>query len=135
MSYVKFPYQPVGEYAMMPFVWVRLKRNKVAIDLWALADTGSMRNVLPYSTGLRLGLEWNDFRAGPRLSGNAGGETRVVGLALSIGTYSNIQMSFCWSDNDNVRLILGHQDFFETFVAVFDTRNQEFSIQKHAEPS
>ena len=135
MSYVKFPYQPVGEYAMMPFVWVRLKRDKIAIDTWALADTGAMTNVLPFSAGLRLGLKWEDLPIGPKLSGNAGGETRVVGLALSIGTYINVQMSFCWTDNDNVRLILGHQDFFETFVAVFDSRNQEFSIQKYAEPS
>ena len=135
MSYETFLYQPVTADLSMPYVRVRLRYAKAAVDAWALADTGAEVNVLPHRVGVQLGLDWKDFPIGPKLGGNAGGETRVVAIDCTFGKFNAVPLRFCWMDNDNVRILLGHQDFFEKFVAFFDSRNKEFSIQKHAEPS
>lgn len=135
MSYVKFSYQPVTEGVYMPYVRVRLRFDAAAVDAWVLADTGAEINVIPHSAGVRLGLNWSDFSAGPVLSGNAFGETRVVDIDLSIGSITRVPLTFCWANHDRVKLLLGHQNFFEHFNAFFDTKNREFSILKHAEPS
>ena len=135
MSYVKFPYQPVTESLSMPYVRVRLRFGAAAVDAWALVDTGAEVNVMPHSVGVRLGLNWSDFSVGPVLGGNAFGETRVVDIDLSIGSVSRVPLTFCWANHDRVKLLLGHQNFFEEFNAFFDTKNRELSILKHAGPS
>ncbi len=135
MSYVKFPYQVVTDELSMPYIWTRLRFAKLAVDAWVLADTGAEINLLPYSVGLRLGLNWEDFREGPEISGTVSGQSRMVDLKVSVGSFQNIQLSFCWLENDSARLLFGHQDFFEHFVAYFDSRNQEFALFKNPEPS
>ncbi len=135
MSYVKFPYQQVTPRSSMPLVWVRLQFSSIPVDTWVLVDTGAAVNVLPYSVGLRLGLNWEDFLEGPEIGGNASGATRTVVMDVSIGSFLDVPLSFCWLDNDRVRILFGHQNFFEQFVTYFDSKNKEFALFRNVEPS
>ncbi len=132
MNYVKFPYQPIKDDLFMPYAWVRLSFGNTFWDEWALVDSGAEINVIPFSVGVKLGLDWNTSEDGPTIGGSASGATKTVELTVTIGSFTNVSMSFCWLSHDNVRVLLGEQDFFENFAVYFDLQNKEFALFQYA---
>jgi hypothetical protein len=134
MNYVKFPYQLITEDLSMPYAWVRLSFGKSFYDEWALIDSGAEVNVIPYSVGIKLGLSWDTFDDGPTIGGSASGQTKTVDLTVTIGSFTNVLLTFCWLNHDNVKILFGEQDFFELFAVYFDLQNKEFALFRYSEP-
>ncbi|MDF1790169.1 MAG: hypothetical protein P1U82_30200 [Verrucomicrobiales bacterium] len=93
-----------------------------------LVDSGSAINVLPFSLGIRIGLEWDSQLIRVPLSGALSGvEARAVRLAGRIGEYQPVALVFAWSSED-VRLILGHSNFLEQFNFVLRRKELYFEL-------
>ena len=55
--------------AGLPFVPVILSSMSSSVRVYALADSGSTVNVLPYNIGIELGLDWESQKFSPGLTG------------------------------------------------------------------
>jgi hypothetical protein len=127
---MKFSYQANQNGTKMPLLDVGLQwRDSQVFVGQALVDSGASLNVLPYGLGLRLGLVWDRYLAGPRLSGNADGETRVVALQIRLPGFVVKKLVFVWAIHDRVRLILGQDDFFKHYKVCFLGAENAFSIE------
>jgi hypothetical protein len=108
----------------MPFIWIRVG----TYEGWALVDSGAWVNVLPYSLGLGLGLNWDDFPDGAMIGGSVVSASKKVRMKSKIRGFDELELQFAWLSHDNARLILGHDDFFRNFDVYFSTINQTFVV-------
>ena len=134
MKTVTLAYRPVNQDSSMPFVRLRMIGLGESIEVWALVDSGAAVNVLPFRVGQALGLRWDDFESGPELGGGVAGETKSLWLTASVPTMAPIQLKFCWLSNDNARVILGHDNFFDHFTVCFLTKDFKFSLFQESIP-
>lgn len=119
----------LGEASFRPYLPFTLVHQQVSVTLSALLDTGASVNVLPYSTGVELGYEWDRPTTALSLTGNlAQYEARVVLAQAVVGQFEPVQLVFAWTQATNVPLILGQVNFFMEFDVCFYRSQLEFAV-------
>jgi hypothetical protein len=119
----------LGEASFRPYLPFTLVHQQVSVMASALLDTGASVNVLPYSTGIELGYEWERQTTALSLTGNlAQYEARVVLVQAVVGQFKPVQLVFAWTQATNVPLILGQVNFFMEFDVCFYRSQLEFAI-------
>lgn len=79
---INYSTPPVGLQTGMPYLSLTLSREHHSVDVSALVDSGSTLNVLPYSVGVQLGLDWHSQTFPlPSLVGNLKG-LQALGVIL-----------------------------------------------------
>jgi hypothetical protein len=95
-----------------------------------LVDTGSSLNVLPYSVGIRLGLDWDaqTFPL-PSLTGNLKGLPAFgVMLDCIVQPFQPVKLAFAWTSSDQVPVLLGQTNFFAEFNVCFYGSQNLFEV-------
>jgi Aspartyl protease len=119
----------LGEANFRPYLPFTLVHQQVSVTSSALLDTGASVNVLPYSTGVELGYEWDRQTTALSLTGNlAQYEARVVLAQAIVGQFEPLQLVFAWTQATNVPLILGQVNFFMEFDVCFYRSQLEFAV-------
>lgn len=119
----------LGEASFRPYLPFSLVHQQVSVTSSALLDTGASVNVLPYSTGIELGYEWERQTTSLSLTGNlAQYEARVVIAQAIIGQFKPVQLVFAWTQAPQVPLILGQVNFFMEFDVCFYRSQLDFSV-------
>jgi hypothetical protein len=95
-----------------------------SVNVSGLLDTGASLSVLPFTSGIELGLEWDRQAVALELAGNlANVEARAIAVSGVVGTFIPVRLAFAWARTDDVPLILGQVNFFQEFdVCFFRTR-------------
>jgi hypothetical protein len=129
-----FPHGPltagIGGAALMPVLPIRLTHGTADVDVTGLADSGAMVNVLPYDTGLQLGLDWNAIQPTIPLAGNLGRHSaKGVVLLGTVASYPAVRLTFAWSQSPDARLILGQINFFMEFDVCFFRSRGAFDVR------
>ena len=135
LSRERFMYSLVGPgdapRRSRPILSVTLIVPERRIAFPALVDSGADINVIPYSLGLALGLNWNDSRVGPTLTGKfANIETRLIVLPAVVGSFAPIDLVFTWMAQDTGPVILGQMNFFREFNVFFFGAEGAFELEK-----
>jgi len=129
---IRFPYrsdQQTYEDGSLPHLPFTLKLGRNLLEVSGLVDSGSSVNVMPYSTGVRLGAIWEQQSISLDLGGNlAAVEARGLLVTAMIGTFSPIRLVFAWAKSDNVPLILGQMNFFQAFEICFFRAELAFEL-------
>ena len=119
-----------------PLLPLRLEKSGVSVDAVALLDSGASVNVLPYSIGVALGLDWDTERGNIRLSGNLSGvPSRVVLLMGAVDGFAPAALAFTWTQTDAVPLILGQVNFFMEFAVCFFRSEIAFEVTAKTSPN
>lgn len=119
-----------GETSYMPYLPFQLSAGQATVAVSGLLDTGATVNVLPFSVGQQLGLEWDKMERAVRLTGNlAQAPARAVVLTATVASYSPVRLACAWTRLDSPPLILGQANFFMQFDACFYRSRQEFSAR------
>jgi hypothetical protein len=84
---VRFPYLDIDPAhpgaSRLPYVPLTLAHDQLTLALSGLLDTGATVNVLPYPSGLQLGLNWTQQTTPIQLTGNFSPGSRACRGALS----------------------------------------------------
>jgi hypothetical protein len=127
---MRFHYSPGG----LPFVTVALTHQHQTISRTALVDSGSTINVLPYEDGLDLGFSVAEQSVPLKDEGLLQG-TPVYGvlLTMQIASFAPVELAFAWTrkSRQQMRLILGQTNFFESFEITFRGREKAFDISPY----
>lgn len=119
----------LGLVDRMPYLPVTLSLNDRSLNAEGLLDTGASVNVLPYESGLQLGLIWENEPLSVLLAGNlARFEARAVVVDAQISSFSIVNLAFAWTQATDVPLILGQANFFFEFDVCFFRARSEFEI-------
>ena len=119
----------MGEASLMPYVPLRLFNGDESISEYALVDSGSTINVMPFSIGTRLGLDWEQQSKSINLTGNlAGVAAKGVVVEAQAGASERTTLVFAWARTDNMPLLLGQVNFFMEFEVCFNRSQQSFEI-------
>ncbi|MDM8537287.1 hypothetical protein QUF70_11070 [Desulfobacterales bacterium HSG17] len=114
----------------MPFLPLTLSVKDSHIETSALVDSGSTVNVLPYDTGLRLGLVWEDQKiALPSLVGTLRG-LPAFGVLITgeVSPFFPVPLAFAWTQSNDVPVILGQTNFFSEFDVYFFGSRKLFEV-------
>jgi len=123
----------LGEASFRPYLPFTLVYQESSVITSGLLDTGASVNVMPYSTGIKLGYEWERQTTSLNLTGNlAQYEARVVLVQAVIGQFESVQLVFAWTQATSVPLILGLVNFFMEFDVCFYRSQLEFAISPKA---
>jgi hypothetical protein len=123
----------LGEASFCPYLSFTLSYQESSVTTSGLLDTGASVNVLPYSTGIKLGYEWERQTTAVSLTGNlAQYEARVVLAQAIIGQFEPVQLVFAWTQATNVPLIWGQVNFFMEFDVCFYRSQLEFAVSPKA---
>ncbi|MCW5923930.1 MAG: hypothetical protein KIS77_16430 [Saprospiraceae bacterium] len=118
-----------GEGAFMPFLPLTLSLEERELKTHGLLDTGSTVNVLPFSTGLELGLIWEEQKMPLRLGGNLSAfEACIVFVNAFIEGCPQTELAFAWTKADNIPLLLGQTNFFMEFDVFFSRSAMFFEV-------
>jgi len=133
-----FPYVPrdplLGNASLAPMLPLTLIASQ-SVATSGLVDSGAAVNVLPYSLGERLGLDWSQQSRAVELSGNlAAVEARVVVLSAEIGSFPPLRLAFAWAQTDAVSVILGQVNFFLEFDVCFFRSRGLFELRPNSAP-
>lgn len=129
----RFLYVPrdpsLGHASLSPMLPLTLIGNQ-SISTSGLVDSGAAINVMPFSLGQQLGLDWAQQKQSVVLSGNlASFEARVVVLSAEIGKFPAVRLAFAWSRTDAVSVILGQVNFFMEFDVCFFRSRSLFEVR------
>lgn len=129
----QFAYVPrdasLGRASLAPMLPLTLVGQQTVVTS-GLVDSGASINVLPFSIGAQLGLDWNAQTKAVELSGNlALVEARVVVVTMIIGRFAPVRQAFSWAKTDAVPVILGQVNFFMEFDVCFFRSRQIFEIR------
>ena len=99
----------------------------------ALVDSGADVNVLPWSIGVNLGLDWNANKATIRVAGVPQGAAAMpVLIEAEIEDLGSVTLAFAWCQSDAVPLVLGQTNFFMEFDICFFRSRGEFQVVRKA---
>ncbi len=97
--------------SLAPLLPLVLSTEQIVSAL-GLLDSGATVNVLPFSLGQKLGLDWNQQRHPVLLGGNLSSvEARGVALSVQVAEFAPVRLAFAWAQTDAVPLILGQVNF------------------------
>lgn len=117
----------------MPFLPLTLTLGSTALTVQALLDTGAAANVMPLEIGLQLGAEWQPDAPPITLAGALGGvESQGLLVTAQVATFPLIALTFAWARTNQIRLILGQENFFQEFDAYFARSRDFFEISPKA---
>ncbi|MEM8642273.1 MAG: aspartyl protease family protein [Cyanobacteria bacterium P01_G01_bin.54] len=123
----------LGEASFRPYLPFTLTHQARTITTTGLLDTGVSVNVLPYSTGMELGYEWERQTMALSLTGNlAQYEARVVLAQAIVGQFELVQLVFAWTQATAIPLILGQVNFFMEFDVCFYRSKLNFAVSPKA---
>ncbi len=127
---LRFPYTAFGS-SLMPFVPLSLQRQGQSVQTIALVDSGASINVLPYEIGTQLGAVWEEQTQVIALAGNlAKHEARAIVVRVQVGALEPVRLVFAWTNQPNMRLILGQQNFFQQFQVCFYGDEAVFEVMQ-----
>ncbi len=117
---LQFPYTilnpALGESSSLPDLPFTLQQQQHTVSVTGLVDSGAMVNVLPFSIGLQLGLNWAQQTVSVQLTGNlARFEARGVIVSATVGTFAPVRLAFAWTASDEAPVLLGQMNFFLEF--------------------
>jgi Aspartyl protease len=129
----QFPYvsrdPSLGSASLAPMMPLTLTGSQ-DVATSALVDSGAAVNVLPYTLGVQLGLDWAQQTQSVALSGNlAAVEARVVLLDARVANFPVMRLAFAWAQIDNVPVILGQVNFFREFDVCFFGSRSLFEVR------
>jgi hypothetical protein len=111
----------------LPFT---LSSSTASLAVEGLVDSGSDINVLPYSAGLRLGLDWKKLPFATTLTGAlANVPSRGVVLEAVVATFAPVRLAFAWAQSDGMPVLLGQMNFFVEFVVCFFRAQSAFEVK------
>jgi hypothetical protein len=120
-----------GEASLMPYAPVTLIVGSREVTEYALVDSGASVNVLPYSLGAQLGLNWEEQETLVRLTGNfARVEAKGISLSARIGDDEPVNLVFVWAKSEDVPFLLGQVNFFMEFDVCFFRSQQAFEVSR-----
>jgi hypothetical protein len=131
----RFPYQSkssaTGQTVLLPVAPITLTYRDQLLTTEGLLDTGATVNVLPYSTGLDLGLNWEAQPTSVTLTGNlANFQARALVLSGAVPPFPPVRLAFAWSQSNDIPLILGQVNFFMAFDACFYRSQKVFDLKQ-----
>jgi hypothetical protein len=134
----QFPYVPrdpaLGNASLAPMLPLTLIGSQ-SLATAGLLDSGAAINVVPYSLGVQLGLDWNQQTKSVELSGNlASVEARVVVVSAVIGKFAPVRLAFGWAKTDSISVILGQINFFLEFDVCFFRSRGIFEVRPKQGP-
>jgi len=119
----------------LPLIEIALYYGENEITVPALVDSGAAMSVLPYDTGLELGLELGLVWEDQTVPVNVGGvlkDTSAYGVLLrgSICPLPPGSLVFAWvrRSSDEIRTIMGQMNFFHHYKITFEAYNDTFEI-------
>nr|VFK22219.1 MAG: hypothetical protein BECKLPF1236A_GA0070988_103367 [Candidatus Kentron sp. LPFa]VFK35160.1 MAG: hypothetical protein BECKLPF1236C_GA0070990_103396 [Candidatus Kentron sp. LPFa] len=119
-----------SEFDNLPRLTFLLSLDSREVEATGLVDSGATVNVLPYSTGIRLGEKWDDSRPYIRLTGNMGNFPAIpLAATAKIGDFRPVHLMFAWVKTD-APLILGQTNFFMEFDVYFYRSKLEFELMQ-----
>jgi hypothetical protein len=120
----------LGEAGFNPLLPISLTINEISTEQLGLLDTGASVNVLPYVTGLSLGLNWDMQNIPLQLTGNlANFEAKAVLIQAKVGEFNPVRLAFAWTKAERVPLILGQTNFFMEFDVCFFRSQLLFEVK------
>jgi hypothetical protein len=139
-STAQFPYLYRGGSGVVsdlaPLLPIRLDRDRVSLDVVALVDSGATISVLPWSVGLRFGVDWDSLNVPCPIGGGAGSiPGKVLIVYGTVPPFPTVPLVFSWVQSDNVRIILGQTNFFLNFDVFFFRAQSYFEIQPATAPT
>lgn len=118
-----------GGPALLPLLPIRLSFFGRTLAVDGLVDSGASVNVLPFTLGQQLGLDWDRLPDGGPLGGALSVvNTRAVVLTAEIGPFPRVRLPFLWAHVPLPRLILGQFNFFLEFDVCFFAPRGEFTV-------
>jgi|SRR5262245_2114158 len=95
----RFPYtindKDWGETSLMPYLPITLHSGDRSANVSALVDSGAPVNVLPFSIGQQLGLDWEEQTISVALSGNLQRlEAKGIVLIREVSPFSVVKLVF-----------------------------------------
>ncbi len=128
-----YPYVERMEYVpdgvARPFLPVTIRYGQSVIQTWALLDSGSDINVLPYQLGVELGARWDSRGTNQELQGIGGGiEARTLDADLYVDGWPTVGQTFAWARDDDVPVILGQFNFFQKVNVCFHGSRNVFEL-------
>jgi hypothetical protein len=109
--------------------------GRQSVTTSGLVDSGAAVNVLPFSLGVQLGLDWDQQAKAVELSGNlAAVEARVVVVSAAVGKFAPVRLAFAWAKTDAVSVILGQVNFFLEFDVCFFRSRAVFELRPKQGP-
>jgi hypothetical protein len=130
-STIRFNYRlaPNQPASLMPRLTLMLHSAEFTVEATGLLDTGAAVNVLPFETGVALGLDWHAQETPVPLVGSLGSfQARAVKVWAShpqLTPNGPIELVFAWTEARNAPLLFGQVNFFQEFNVCF-YRTQEF---------
>ena len=129
----RFPYtvndRDWGEASLMPYLPITLSSGDKSVNVSALVDSGATVNVLPFSIGQQLGLDWEEQTVTVTLSGNLQRlEAKGIVLMGEVSPFSAVKLVFAWVKSDDMPVLLGQTNFFMEFNVYFYRTQQVFEI-------
>jgi hypothetical protein len=109
---------------LMPDMPIVLRHQTHSLSTVALIDSGASISVLPYSSGVQLGFDWNTQKAHITLAGTlAHVDARGIVVEAVVGQLAPVRLALAWANSDQVPFLLGQFNFFQSFdVCFFRTR-------------
>lgn len=115
--------------SLIPLLPLLLSHQGQQLSTTGMLDTGASINVLTYSLGLELGLNWEDQHHPIILAGNlAQVPARGVVLTATVASFPPVRLAFAWAQTDHVRLLLGQVNFFQEFHVCFFRSQSIFEV-------
>jgi len=115
----------------LPLIEIALYYGGHEITVPALVDSGAAMSVLPYDTGLELGLIWEEQTVPVDVGGVLKG-TSAYGILLrgEISPFPPVALVFAWvrRSSNEIRTILGQMNFFHHYKITFEAYNDTFEI-------
>lgn len=124
----------LGAASLAPMLPLTLVATR-SVGVSGLLDTGAAVNVLPYTSGIDLGFDWDRQTTPVQLSGNlAIVEARAIVVSAVVGRFAPVRMAFAWASVDTVPVILGQINFFLEFDVCFFRSRGLFEIRPAQRP-
>jgi len=111
----------------LPLIEIALYHGDHKKTVSALLDSGAAMSVLPYDTGLELGLAW-EKQTVPVDVGGVLKNTPAYGVLVR-GEISHLPpVAWVHRTSDEIRTILGQMNFFQHYRITFEAYNEIFEI-------
>ena len=118
-----------GTVSLAPLLPISLTGLR-SVSVSGFLDTGAAINVLPYSIGEQLGLEWEQHTTSVELTGTlAACEARVLVVSAVVGRFAPLRLAFAWAKTDAVPVLLGQVNFFLEFDVCFFRARRLFEVR------
>lgn len=125
-------YQPTGitlGNGRLPYLRVRLFGPKTSLEVLALVDSGASISVLPFSVGEKLGYNWEESLS-IQITGNlSAAQSKLIAARVRVPEVGSTSVAFAWTQSPLGKVILGQEDFFDTFDIHFRGSRKTFEIQ------